>query len=94
MDTKDVFIEVTATDRHKADIVLATLCAMFSEHCARPFEVEPVEVVDALGHTRSEPHAACFSLQAWSLAIPRCAVSTRTYRTACTLCWAPWKATL
>lgn len=58
-----MFIEVTATDRHKADIVLATLCAMFSEHCAQPFEVEPVEVVDALGSTRSEPHVACFSSQ-------------------------------
>ena len=59
VDTKDVFIEVTGTDRHKADIVLATLCAMFSEHCAQPFEVEPVEVVDALGNLRGESHLQC-----------------------------------
>jgi hypothetical protein len=28
---------------------------MFSQYCERPFEVEPVEVVDALGNTQGEP---------------------------------------
>ena len=49
VDTKDIFIECTATDLTKAEIVLNTLCAMFSEYCSHPFEVEPVEVVDSLG---------------------------------------------
>eukprot|EP00798_Chlamydomonas_sp_ICE-L_P030412 gene30412-35417_t len=46
--TKDVFIECTATDLTKAKIVLNTVCCMFSEYCEKPFEIEPVEVVDAL----------------------------------------------
>ena len=33
----DIFIEVTATDFTKANIVLNTLCAMFSRYCATPF---------------------------------------------------------
>ncbi|KAF9911782.1 phenylalanine--tRNA ligase subunit beta [Lobosporangium transversale] len=45
LDTKNVFIEVTATDLTKAKIVLNTIVAMFSEYCAQPFTVEPVEVV-------------------------------------------------
>ncbi len=53
--TRDVFIECTATDLTKARIVLNTVCTMFSEYCAVPFEVEPVEVVDAFGATHGEP---------------------------------------
>ncbi|KAL4440220.1 hypothetical protein ABPG75_003221 [Micractinium tetrahymenae] len=55
LDTRDVFIECTATDLTKAKIVLNTVVAMFSEYCQRPFEVEPVEVVDALGNTHVYP---------------------------------------
>lgn len=45
LTTKNVFIEVTATDFTKANITLNTVVAMFSQHCARQFEIEPVEVV-------------------------------------------------
>lgn len=45
LDTKNVFIECTATDLTKANIVLDTVVTMFSEHCAQPFSVEPVKVV-------------------------------------------------
>lgn len=37
LDTKNVFIEITATDEHKASTVLNTLVAMFSEYCSEPF---------------------------------------------------------
>lgn len=37
LDTKNVLIEVTATDEHKANIVLNTMVSMFSEYCAEPF---------------------------------------------------------
>jgi phenylalanyl-tRNA synthetase beta chain len=37
LDTKNVFIECTATDLTKAKIVLNTMVAMFSEYCAEPF---------------------------------------------------------
>lgn len=53
--TKDIFIECTATDFTKAKIVLNTICSMFSEYCQKPFEIEPVQVVDALGATTVYP---------------------------------------
>eukprot|EP01071_Lankesteria_metandrocarpae_P004424 Lankesteria_metandrocarpae@DN3539_c0_g1_i1.p1 len=50
INTKNVFIDVTAKDRTKATIVLNTLIAAFSFHCKQPFTVEPVEVVYADDH--------------------------------------------
>ena len=44
LDTKNVFIECTATDLTKANIVLDTVLTMFSEYCAKPFSVVPVQV--------------------------------------------------
>ena len=44
LNTKNVFIECTATDLTKANIVLDTVVAMFSEYAARPFTVESVTV--------------------------------------------------
>ncbi|CAG8560967.1 235_t:CDS:2 [Acaulospora colombiana] len=37
LDTRNVFIECTATDLTKAKIVLNTVVTMFSEHCDQPF---------------------------------------------------------
>ncbi|KAH3903039.1 probable Phenylalanine--tRNA ligase beta subunit [Saccharomycodes ludwigii] len=45
LDSRNVFIEITATDRTKAAIVLNQIVAMFSRYCKDPFTVEPVEVV-------------------------------------------------
>lgn len=44
LNTKNVFIECTATDLTKANIVLDTMVTMFSEYCAKPFTAEPVTV--------------------------------------------------
>ena len=44
LNTKNVFIECTATDLTKANIVLDTVVAMFSEYAAKPFSVESVQV--------------------------------------------------
>lgn len=55
LDTRDVLIEVTATDLAKAQVVLNTVSAMFSQYCSTPFEVEPVEVVDSFGSAHSKP---------------------------------------
>lgn len=38
--------------------MLNTVVCMFSEYCTRPFEVEPVDVVDALGNTVRYPDLA------------------------------------
>lgn len=54
LDMRDVFIECTATDLTKAKTVLNTMCTMFSEYCSTPFEVEPVEVIDAFGQSHGE----------------------------------------
>ncbi|OBA17011.1 phenylalanyl-tRNA synthetase [Metschnikowia bicuspidata var. bicuspidata NRRL YB-4993] len=44
LDTKNVFIEVTGTDRTKTDIVINQMVAMFSAYSETKFEIEPVEI--------------------------------------------------
>lgn len=44
LNTKNIFIDVTAVDLHKAEVVLDTLVTMFSEYCSPKFEIEAVEV--------------------------------------------------
>eukprot|EP00729_Bicosta_minor_P009676 gene9676-21229_t len=53
--TKNVFIECTANDRTKASVVLNMMVCMFSEYCAVPFEIEPVDVVRPGGETLTFP---------------------------------------
>lgn len=55
LETRNVFIECTATDLTKAQIVLNTVCCMFSEYCSKPYETELVEVIDVLGETHLYP---------------------------------------
>ncbi|SCV99728.1 LAFE_0B01200g1_1 [Lachancea fermentati] len=56
LDTKNVFIEVTAIDKTKVEIVLNQLVAMFSRYCAEPFSIEPVEIVsEHNGQSRVTP---------------------------------------
>ncbi|CAD5229356.1 unnamed protein product [Bursaphelenchus okinawaensis] len=45
LKTKNVFIEATAVDLNKANIVLDTIVALFSQYCTKKFTVEPVKVV-------------------------------------------------
>lgn len=49
LNTKNVFIECTATDFHKAKVVLDTIVCMFSQYCKEPFTVEAVNVVEPSG---------------------------------------------
>lgn len=58
VNTKNIFIECTATDLTKAKIVLDTVVTMFSTHCAEPFTVEGVEVVDHEGKSVIYPELA------------------------------------
>lgn len=55
LQTRDVFVECTATDLTKAKVVLNTVVAMFSRYCSTPYEVEPVEVIDSFGESRVYP---------------------------------------
>ena len=63
LETKNVFIECTATDLTKANIVLNTVCAMFSEYCAEPFAIEPVDVTSPAGEVTSTGSMAKGSAQ-------------------------------
>jgi len=53
--TKNVFIEVTATDLTKANIALNTIVTMFSEYCKDPFSIEQVSTVDSKGRVTNYP---------------------------------------
>eukprot|EP00921_Rhytidocystis_pertsovi_P007900 GHVQ01013074.1.p1 GENE.GHVQ01013074.1~~GHVQ01013074.1.p1 ORF type:complete len:636 (+),score=53.30 GHVQ01013074.1:176-2083(+) len=52
LKTKNVFIDVTATDYTKGQTVLNTLVAMFSAYCDPPFLVEPISVQYEAGHSQ------------------------------------------
>ncbi|EES17722.1 hypothetical protein BDA96_09G049100 [Sorghum bicolor] len=60
--TRNVFIECTATDLTKANIVLNTMVTMFSEYCETKFEVEPVEVVHPDGRKTVYPDLSCYKM--------------------------------
>jgi phenylalanyl-tRNA synthetase beta chain len=45
LKTRNVFMEITATDRTKLEIVNNIMVSMFSQYCAEPFTIEPVEIV-------------------------------------------------
>eukprot|EP01055_Gregarina_sp_Pseudo9_P000025 Gregarina_sp_Pseudo_9__24@NODE_1016_length_1967_cov_13_816390_g953_i0_p1_GENE_NODE_1016_length_1967_cov_13_816390_g953_i0NODE_1016_length_1967_cov_13_816390_g953_i0_p1_ORF_typecomplete_len638_score184_74tRNA_synthFbeta/PF17759_1/2_7e48B3_4/PF03483_17/1_5e24B5/PF03484_15/6_2B5/PF03484_15/6_8e17PhetRS_B1/PF18262_1/2_7e18PhetRS_B1/PF18262_1/6_9e03_NODE_1016_length_1967_cov_13_816390_g953_i0311944 len=49
-ETRNIFVDITATDLRKAEIVLDTLTAALSERLAKPFTVEPVRVIYKSGH--------------------------------------------
>ena len=49
-----MFIEVTGTDEVKTHTVLNMVCTMFSEYGSTPYQIEPVEVVNAFGHSQRE----------------------------------------
>ncbi|XP_069069567.1 phenylalanine--tRNA ligase beta subunit [Pleurodeles waltl] len=51
VNTRNVFIECTATDLTKAKITLDILVTMFSEYCENPFTVEAAEVIYPDGKT-------------------------------------------
>ena len=58
LDTKNVFIDCTATDYTRALTAVISLCAAFSIYCDEPFTIEQVNVVMAdtpNGEMRSRP---------------------------------------
>lgn len=56
LNTRNVFIEMTATDRTKLEIVNNIIVSMFSQYCAEPFTIEPVKIIsDHNGESRQTP---------------------------------------
>ncbi|EPQ26368.1 uncharacterized protein PFL1_06016 [Pseudozyma flocculosa PF-1] len=72
LDTKNVFIDTTATDETKLGIVINIIVAMFSQYCAEPFTVEPVQVVHADGTTKVTPDLSATRMPASVDYINRC----------------------
>ncbi|XP_055053358.2 phenylalanine--tRNA ligase beta subunit [Misgurnus anguillicaudatus] len=58
LNTKNIFIECTATDLTKAKTVLDMVVTMFSEYCEEPFTVEEAEVVYPDGRSCVYPELA------------------------------------
>ncbi|RAL59309.1 hypothetical protein DID88_006914 [Monilinia fructigena] len=56
-DKVNVFIEMTGTDRTKLEIVNNIIVSMFSQYCAEPFTIEPVEIISEHNQeTRQTPN--------------------------------------
>ncbi|KAF8351341.1 phenylalanyl-tRNA synthetase subunit beta [Amanita rubescens] len=55
LNTRNIFIDVTATDQTKLDIVVNIVATMFSEYCEVPYTIEPVKVVFPDGRVRICP---------------------------------------
>ncbi|CAK9436401.1 uncharacterized protein LODBEIA_P09590 [Lodderomyces beijingensis] len=57
VNTKNVWIDVTGTDRTKTEIVINQLVAMFSRYSQTPFEIEPIEIIsEHNGQSRVTPN--------------------------------------
>ncbi|KAJ3710437.1 phenylalanyl-tRNA synthetase subunit beta [Lentinula raphanica] len=55
LNTTNVFIDVTATDQTKLDIVVNMVATMFSEYCSEPFTIEPVKMILPDGTVKISP---------------------------------------
>ena len=55
LNTKNVLIDMTATDLTKAKVVMDTLVTMFAQYCSEPFVVESGEVTTAEGQVLHYP---------------------------------------
>ena len=65
VDTKNVFIEFTATDKTKVEIVINIMVSMFSQYTSEKFTVEPVQIIsEHNGESRQVPDLTPRSTQA------------------------------
>ncbi|KAG8929804.1 phenylalanine--tRNA ligase subunit beta [Tulasnella sp. 419] len=73
LDTKNIFIDVTATDETKLNIVVNIISTMFAEYTTEPFTIEPVRVVYPSGKITVTPDL-----------VPRTMTARSSYINACT----------
>lgn len=65
VDTKNVFIECTATDKTKVELVINIIVSMFSQYTAEKFTVEPIQIIsEHNGESRQVPDLTPRSTQA------------------------------
>ncbi|KAN0079777.1 hypothetical protein V8E54_004991 [Elaphomyces granulatus] len=73
LNTKNVFIEITATDKTKLEVVNKIMVTMFSEYTSEPFTVEPVTIVSEHNNeSRQAPDLAPRTTQAEVAYINQC----------------------
>ncbi|KAF5099429.1 hypothetical protein DV451_002962 [Geotrichum candidum] len=57
LDTTDVFIDLSGTDKTKLEVVVNQLAAMFAEYTTEPFTIEPIQIIsDHNNETRICPN--------------------------------------
>ncbi|KAI0487680.1 phenylalanyl-tRNA synthetase [Xylaria cf. heliscus] len=56
LNTTNILIELTATDRTKLEIICNAMVTMFTQYCSEPFTVEPVLIKEADGSKRVTPN--------------------------------------
>jgi phenylalanyl-tRNA synthetase beta chain len=65
VNTKNVFIECTATDKTKVEIVINIIVSMFSQYTSEKFTVEPIQIIsEHNGESRQVPDLTPRSTQA------------------------------
>ncbi|KAL4752303.1 hypothetical protein BDW72DRAFT_171515 [Aspergillus terricola var. indicus] len=73
LNTKNVFIEITALDKTKVEIVNKIMVSMFSQYTSEPFTVEPVQIISEHNNeTRVTPDIAPRTTQAEVSYINQC----------------------
>ncbi|EEP77183.1 phenylalanyl-tRNA synthetase, beta subunit [Uncinocarpus reesii 1704] len=73
LNTKNVFMEITATDKTKVEVVNNMMMAMFSQYTSEPFTIEPIKIIsDHNGQTRLAPNITPRSTQASISYINQC----------------------
>ncbi|KAF8974439.1 phenylalanyl-tRNA synthetase subunit beta [Flammula alnicola] len=85
LNTKNVFIDVTATDQTKLDIVVNMVATMFSEYCAEPFTIEPVKVILPNGQARITPDLSGQQMTAHASYVNSCTGLSLTSKEVSTL---------
>ncbi|CAD6970895.1 unnamed protein product [Tilletia controversa] len=73
LNTKNLFIDMTATDQTKLTVALNILVAMFSVYCSEPFTIEPIRVIHPDGRVEITPDLS-----------PRTTTATTSYINRCT----------
>ncbi|KAI9806352.1 MAG: hypothetical protein M1825_006467 [Sarcosagium campestre] len=86
LNTKNVFIEITALDSTKVEIVNCILVAMFSQYTEEPFTVEPVKIISPHNQrTRETPDLTPKEMQAEVSYINQCCGLSLTAEDICKL---------
>ncbi|OAX83542.1 phenylalanine-tRNA ligase, beta subunit [Emergomyces africanus] len=86
LNTRNVFLEYTATDKTKVEIVNNIMVTMFSQYTSEPFTVEPVRIVsDHNNETRQTPDLTPRLTQASISYINQCCGVSLSAREICNL---------